>query len=238
MKTELEEFYFKKSKLEETKKDLESKLIVERCKLHSYDSIDNTEKNEQIEKVKTQIHTLEQEKLEVEKHNNSILITQKNIDGAKNDISVFEKQIEQFNQVLNNIKETKKVAQKLYINYLEEKMKFASKHLKNVNIKYYSVLKDTGEIKDDFIITYNDNELKNLSRSESIATSLELCNMFNKISGINSPLFVDDSESCADYDFVEDYSNDTQIIITRVEKGQELKIQDANVEQNTYSKVA
>lgn len=238
MKTELEEFYFKKSKLEETKKDLESKLIVERCKLHSYDSIDNTEKTEQIEKVKTQIHTLEQEKLEVEKHNNSILITQKNIDGAKNDISVFEKQIEQFNQVLNNIKETKKVAQKLYINYLEEKMKFASKHLKNVNIKYYSVLKDTGEIKDDFIITYNDNELKNLSRSESIATSLELCNMFNKISGINSPLFVDDSESCADYDFVEDYSNDTQIIITRVEKGQELKIQDANVEQNTYSKVA
>lgn len=238
MKTELEEFYFKKSKLEETKKDLESKLIVERCKLHSYDSIDNTEKNEQIEKVKTQIHTLEQEKLEVEKHNNSILITQKNIDGAKNDISVFEKQIEQFNQVLNNIKETKKVAQKLYINYLEEKMKFASKHLKNVNIKYYSVLKDTGEIKDDFIITYNDNELKNLSRSESIATSLELCNMFNKISGINSPLFVDDSESCADYEFVEDYSNDTQIIITRVEKGQELKIQDANVEQNTYSKVA
>lgn len=238
MKMELEEFYSKRSQLEETKKDLESKLVVEKCKLHSYDSIDNTEKNEQIEKVKTQIHTLEQEKLEVEKHNNSILITQKNIDGAKNDISVFEKQIEQFNQVLNNIKETKKVAQKLYINYLEEKMKFASKHLKNVNIKYYSVLKDTGEIKDDFIITYNDNELKNLSRSESIATSLELCNMFNKISGINSPLFVDDSESCADYDFVEDYSNDTQIIITRVEKGQELKIQDANVEQNTYSKVA
>lgn len=238
MKMELEEFYSKRSQLEESKKDLESKLIVERCKLHSYDSIDNTEKTEQIEKVKTQIHTLEQEKLEVEKHNNSILITQKNIDGAKNDISVFEKQIEQFNQVLNNIKETKKVAQKLYINYLEEKMKFASKHLKNVNIKYYSVLKDTGEIKDDFIITYNDNELKNLSRSESIATSLELCNMFNKISGINSPLFVDDSESCADYDFVEDYSNDTQIIITRVEKGQELKIQDANVEQNTYSKVA
>lgn len=238
MKMELEEFYSKRSQLEETKKDIESKLVVERCKLHSYDSIDNTEKNEQIEKVKTQIHTLEQEKLEVEKHNNSILITQKNINGAKNDISVFEKQIEQFNQVLNNIKETKKVAQKLYINYLEEKMKFASKHLKNVNIKYYSVLKDTGEIKDDFIITYNDNELKNLSRSESIATSLELCNMFNKISGINSPLFVDDSESCADYDFVEDYSNDTQIIITRVEKGQELKIQDANVEQNTYSKVA
>lgn len=116
-------------------------------------------------------------------------------------------------------------------------MKFASKHLKNVKIKYYSTLKDTGEIKDDFIITYNDNDLKSLSRSESIATSLELCNMFNKISGVNSPLFIDDSESCADYDFIEDYSDDTQIIITKVVKGQNLEIQDACLERQ-ISRVA
>ena len=62
--------------------------------------------------------------------------------------------------------------------------------------------------------------------------------MFNKISRINSPLFVDDSESCADYDFIETYSNDTQIIITRVEKGQELKIEDATLNEESYSKVA
>lgn len=238
MKLELEEFFAKRTNLEENKKDLESKLLIERCKLHSFDGIDNTERDEQIEKIKNQIYALEQEKLEIEKYNNSILITQKNINNAKNDISIFEEQISQFNQILNNIKETKKVAQKLYINYLEEKMKFATKHLKNVKIKYYSVLKDSGEIKEDFIITYNNNELKNLSRSESIATSLELCNMFNKISEINSPLFIDDSESCADYNFIESYSKGSQVIITRVEKGQELKIHDASLEQDTYSKVA
>lgn len=238
MKTELEEFYSKRSNLEETKKDLESKFTIERCKLHSFEKIDNTEKNKQIEDVKIQIQKLEQEKLEVEKHNNSINIIQKNIDGAKSDIETFEKQIAEYNQVLINIKETKRIAQKLYINYLEEKMKYATEHLKNVKIKYYSVLKDSGEIKEDFIITYNGNELKNLSRSESIATSLELCNMFNKISQINSPLFIDDSESCADYNFIENYSNDTQIIITRVEKGQELKIQDVTLNEKSYSKVA
>ena len=238
MKIELEEFYFKRSNLEETKKDLESKFTIERCKLHSFEKIDNTERNKQIEDVKVQIQKLEQEKLEVEKHNNSINIIQKNIDGAKSDIETFEKQIAEYNQVLINIKETKRIAQKLYINYLEEKMKYATEHLKNVKIKYYSVLKDSGEIKEDFIITYNGNELKNLSRSESIATSLELCNMFNKISQINSPLFIDDSESCADYNFIENYSNDTQIIITRVEKGQELKIQDATLNEKSYSKVA
>ena len=228
MKNELEEFYNKKNNLENSKKDLQSKIIVEKCKLYSYDNIDNTERNQQIAKVKTQIYTLEQEKLEIEKHNNSIQITQKNIDGAKADISIFEEQIAQCNKILDNIKETKKVAQKLYINYLEEKMKYATQHLKNVNIKYYSVLKDSGEIKDDFIITYNGNDLKTLSRSENIATSLELCNMFNKISKINSPLFIDDSESCADYDFIKNYSNDAQVIIARVEKGQEFEIKNAN----------
>ena len=44
-------------------------------------------------------------------------------------------------KLLENIKETKDVAQKLYINYIEEKMKFATKHLKNVSIKYYKVSK-------------------------------------------------------------------------------------------------
>ena len=48
--------------------------------------------------------------------------------------------------------------------------------------------------------------------------------MLNKISGVNLPLFVDDSESCADYNFIEDFSNDTQILIAKVEKGQSLEI--------------
>lgn len=86
------------------------------------------------------------------------------------------------------------------------------------------ILKDSGEIKQDFIITYKGNEFKNLSRSETIATSLEISNMLNKISGVNLPLFVDDSESCADYNFIEDFSNDTQILIAKVEKGQNLEI--------------
>ena len=236
MKAELESFYEERNKLENSKKDIESKLVVEKCKLHSYDNVSNTEKEKQIASVKAQIYTLEQEKLEIDKHNNMVQIAQKNVNNAKEDIKIFEEQIRQCNQVLNNIKDTKKVAQKLYINYLEEKMKYATKHLKNVKIKYYSVLKDSGEIKDDFIITYNDNELKKLSRSETIATSLELSNMFNKISGINSPLFIDDSESCADFDFIDTYSDDAQIIIARVVKGQELEITDANSE--SYSKVA
>lgn len=238
MKSELEKSFENKTKLEQQLLDLKRKISTERCKLHALESNSNTEKAKQIANVKAQIYALEQEQLEVEKYNNSILVKQESINNAKQDIEAFERQIREHKTVIDNIKKTKDIAQKLYINYIEEKMKFATKHLKNVKIKYYTVLKDSGEIKEDFIITYNNNELKNLSRSEMIATSLELCNMFNKISSVNVPLFIDDSESCADYDFTQEYSNDTQILIARVEKGQDLKIQETYSDESDYLQAA
>lgn len=238
MKKDLEIAFESRNKLETELSDYKSKLIIEKCKLHASDGAKNEDKEKEIATVQTQIENLEREKLDIEKHNNSVTLKQSNKNQAKQDILTLKKQIADYEKEIENIKETKSVAQKLWINYIEEKMKVATKYLKNVKIKYYSVLKDTGELKEDFIITYNDNELKNLSRSEMIATSLELSNMLNKISKINVPLFVDDSESCADYNFTEQYAIDTQLLIARVEKGQELKIQNSSLQSNEQLQVA
>lgn len=226
MRTELEMAFESKQKLDIELMDLKSKHATERCKLHALESKSNLEREKHIEELRSQIQELEQEQLEIERFNSSILSQKHTIDGAENDISLFSSQIMECSKLLENIKETKDVAQKLYINYIEEKMKFATKHLKNVSVKYYKVSKDDGVIKEDFIILYNGNELKSISRSETIATSLELCNMLNKVAKTNFPLFIDDSESCADYNFIEDYSNGTQILIARVEKGKDLTISD------------
>ncbi len=226
MRTELEIAFETKQKLDIELMDLKSKHATERCKLHALESKSNLEREKHIEELRSQIQELEQEQLEIERFNSSILSQKHTIDGAENDISLFSSQIMECSKLLENIKETKDVAQKLYINYIEEKMKFATKHLKNVSIKYYKVSKDDGVIKEDFIILYNGNELKSISRSETIATSLELCNMLNIVAKTNFPLFIDDSESCADYNFIEDYSNGTQILIARVEKGKDLTISD------------
>ena len=226
MRTELEIAFESKQKLDIELMDLKSKHATERCKLHALESKSNLEREKHIEELRSQIQELEQEQLEIERFNSSILSKKHTIDGAENDISLFSSQIMECSKLLENIKETKDVAQKLYINYIEEKMKFATKHLKNVSVKYYKVSKDDGVIKEDFIILYNGNELKSISRSETIATSLELCNMLNKVAKTNFPLFIDDSESCADYNFIEDYSNGTQILIARVEKGKDLTISD------------
>ena len=238
MKKDLEGAFANKQQLEKDIVDIKSKMTTERCKLHALESTPNLDTIQNIERVKAQIKGLEQEQLEIEKYNNSILLTQMAINGAKSDIQSFKKKIDECKLLIDNVKQAKDITQKLYINYIEEKMKFATQHLKNVKIRYYTVLKDSGELKEDFIITYNNTELKNLSRSETIATSIELCNMFNKISGINIPLFIDDSESCADYNFAQDYSKDTQILIARVEKGQDLKFQDGYMESTSYLQAA
>ena len=226
MRLELEKAFETKQKLDTEFMDLKSKHAIERCKLHSLEEKIDKVKEKHIKELLEQVKLLEQEQLEVERYNNTILGRKQTVDGAKNDISIFNNQIVEYNKLLDNIKKSKEVAQKLYINYIEEKMKFATKYLKNVSIKYYKVSKDDGVIKENFTILYNGNELKTLSRSETIATSLELCNMLNKVANTNFPLFIDDSESCADYNFIEDYSNDTQILISRVEKGKELAISD------------
>lgn len=224
MKMSLENDYSNKIQKETELQELKKNLAVEKCKLYALGTDAVDDQNNRIQEVENQIKLLEQEKSEIDQYNTSISIKKDNIQKAKADIQIFQKNIDDLYNSLDSNKKAKDVAQKLLINYIEAKMQFATKHLKNVSIKYYTILKDGGEIKQDFIITYKGNDFKNLSRSETIATSLEISNMLNKISGVKLPLFVDDSESCADYNFIEDFSNDTQILIAKVVKGQILGI--------------
>lgn len=226
MKKDLTDAFNRKNTLEAKEKDLKFKLAMEKCQYHALGgdtSIDNTKK---VANINENIKALEKEQKEIERFNNEIAVKQKNIQNAKRYISNFNKQISIQNKYISNLKDSRKVAQKLYIGYIEEKMKLAKHYLKNVKVQFYSVLKTTGEIKDDFVITYKGNLLSNLSRSEIIATALEFANMFNQIAKTKFPIFVDDMESCADYDFIKAYASNSQIIVSNVVKGSNLKIED------------
>lgn len=229
MKKDLEASYDKKVKLDKEFLIIKGKLAIEKAKLYSAQNVSNNEEYPgQITTLKEKISHLEQEKMDIEKHNNIVTINQKNVMTSKEDITKFNIKIQELHGLIENIKKVKEVTQKLYINYLEEKMKYATKHLKNVRIQYYKVSKEDEILKEDFIILYKNNELKNLSRSETIATMLEIGNMLNKVANTKFPLFIDDSESCADFNFIEDYAKNTQILISRVQKGQELTISNYN----------
>ena len=230
--------YDKKNILDTEIKDIKLKLTMERCKFHSISGNPDVEKEKRIKTVQENITKLEYEKAEIDRFNNSISIKGNDIESALQDIKYFNLEKNTQLKLIDNLNQTKKIAQKLYILYIEEKTKLAREYLKDVDIKFYSVLKTTGEIKEDFIITYKDKTLSDLSRSETIATALEFANMFNKISRLNGPIFIDDYESCVDYDFIKEYSENTQLIIAKVEKGQDLQIQNYFEENAELKQVA
>lgn len=228
MKKELTEKYDKHNLLETEIKNMKLKETIEKCKYHSLEGQTTIEKTKRIEIVKNTIKKLEQEEKDIIRYNSQLDIKRKNVELAKADIKEFEIEKQEYMVNIENLKSTKKVAFKLYISYIEEKMKLAKKYLKDVDIRFYSILKTTGEIKDDFIITYKNKPLSDLSKSETFATALEFANMFNQISRGNFPIFIDDYESYADYDFIKEYSKYSQLFISKVEKGTELKISNAN----------
>lgn len=222
--------------LETQIKDKKVKLWAEKCKYHSMEGESTVEKSKRITVVEENIRQLKQEKQDIDKFNGEIAVKEKNIQSARQDIDKFNKEKQRKIKFIDNLSQAKKVAQKLYIAYIEEKMKVAKRYLQNVNIKFYSVLKDSGEIKEDFIITYKNTPLCDLSRSETVATALEFANMFNKISNVDFPIFIDDYESCADYDFIKEYAKNAQVIVSKVEKGNLLKIADKNSDSITIIK--
>lgn len=178
---------------------------------------------ETLDELEKNIKLLEKEKQDVLNAKQEYSIKLQNIKNAQQDISNFKTEIEQLNASIIETKRQSEITKKLYFDSIKEKMSSADKYLHDVKIRFYKIVKTTGEIKDDFVITYKDKDFSTLSRSEKIAASLEIANMLNEITKLHSPLFIDDSESYPDFDFINQYKNN-QIFIAQVKKGRTLKI--------------
>lgn len=69
------------------------------------------------------------------------------------------------------------------------------KYLDHVSIKLYEVVKSTGEMSKTFKLLYDGKPAQFLSFSEKIRVGLELGHMFRQLTGVNIPLFLDNTES-------------------------------------------
>lgn len=222
-KNNLLDLFNKQTKLKERYKQKHFDKVACEGKIFSLEKSSNIVSPETIKALEEQISQLQKEKQEHIRLQNEYTTKLQAIQKAKNDIQDLEKEIVLLNNSIESTKKQSEIAKKLYFNSIKEKMSTADKYLKDVKIRYYTIVKGTGELKDDFVITYKDKDFALLSKSEKTAASLEIANMFNKIAGINSPLFIDDSESYPDFDFISMYK-DTQIFIAQVQKGRNLKI--------------
>ncbi|WP_077534359.1 AAA family ATPase [Massiliimalia massiliensis] len=91
----------------------------------------------------------------------------------------------------------------------------------NVKIKLFDIVRTTGEVKGVFKFTYKGRDFEYLSLSEKILAGIEIAGMLRKITKIDCPLCIDNTESIAAFNPV---SMPSQTMLIRVVKNQPLAV--------------
>ncbi|MBE3579072.1 MAG: hypothetical protein IMW83_04250 [Caldanaerobacter subterraneus] len=115
------------------------------------------------------------------------------------------------------LKELIEYAKQYNAKKLEMEAKIIGQYLNKVSLQLQKVVKETGEIKEDFKILYDKREFNILSHSERIKAGLEVAGLIMGLTGIKFPIFIDDAESITSY-----ITPDTQIIEAKAAAGKPL----------------
>ena len=95
----------------------------------------------------------------------------------------------------------------------------------NVTLHLYDVYRTTGEVKSVFKFDYKGREYNTLSLSEKTLAGMEISAMMRRITGIDCPICIDNTESIAAFNNVDMPS---QTLLLRFVKGQPLSVQFKN----------
>lgn len=211
------------------KEELESELAdikveIMQLKANLY-ALGREENSERLIEINDRLNELNDEKEKIVKFNHELQVKMDNKEKTKKDIVSIIVEMEQLDELIEKYNLQIAIARKLYCMIIQEKMKIVEQYMKNTKIKFYDLIKSTGELKDCFKITRDGEEFNSLSKSQKFVTILEICNMLNKISGLNIPILIDDAESYPDFQFkYEEYN--TQLLIIKAKRNRIMKISD------------
>ena len=160
------------------------------------------------------------EKDEIQKYNYEIQAQKNAAQKARQDLEILNKALEENRNTKEVLKTQIEVAKSLNMRIIEAQMDMVKDCLDKVKLIFYKVDSDTGEVKDDYKILYENKEFNVLSLSEKIRASLEISNLINKKVGLNGPTFIDNSESVTHYN--RQFEN--QVIFAKVVQEQKLRL--------------
>lgn len=105
---------------------------------------------------------------------------------------------------------------------------FAPVHMHKAGLKLYEPVKESGEMRDVFKLTYDGRDYIQLSLSERVRCGLEVVELLSRLSGKRYPLFVDNTESYCDLGAAQ---HSGQTILSRVVPRQTLQVNAVQVPQ-------
>ena len=126
--------------------------------------------------------------------------------------AAFENDKRRYTEILSSLEE-----------YVSKRTELLAEELKmpNVSITLFEPVKTTGELKSVFRFAYKGRNYAALSLSERTAAGLEICALMRRLTGLNFPVFIDNTESVAHFDMS---SLSCQTVFLRMVKNAPLSI--------------
>ena len=217
---EMNKFQEKADKLKERAKKLFEEKQEKQAIYDKLNTSDMKVMQAERDEIKEKIDILQKEKTDILFHNQEVQVKSKTVKDAKEKLNICEKAQKEIREKLELNKMQKKIANKLKILVIEAQKEKIRENLNKVDIEFSKIAKTTGEITECCNIQYEGRDYKKLSKSQQARACLEISNVFNNISGINVPIFVDDAESTTDIQAI----TNTQLIISTVIKYNKLEV--------------
>ena len=219
-KKELDKFQERANKLKE---DVQTYIKEKNEKIElmkKLSSSDTQMLQEEKKKLKEEIDKLLEEKNSILLHNKEVQIKQEQINKAKDNIRLCETVQNEISEELTKIKQQKNIANKLKRLTIEKQKQEINKYLNKVNLEFCRENITNDKITECCDVSYEGREYKKLSKSQQARAGLEISNLFNNLSGLKAPIFLDDAESITD---IQEIRN-TQIIVSLVIKYNPLEV--------------
>ena len=217
---ELNRLQEKANELKEEAKELVSERKEKQEIFDKLNTADMKDLQEKREKMKQEIEALQVKKKDIMLANKQVEVMQEQLNNAKQKIEETKGINQEILAELEKTKKQKEVANKLKRLAIEQQRHRINKYLDKVNIEFCRENKTNDKITECCDIYYEGREYKKLSKSQQARACLEISNLFNNLSGIKAPIFLDDAESITD---IKEISN-TQMIISVVIKYNPLEI--------------
>ena len=133
--------------------------------------------------------------------------------------AIYEEQIAKYKSIVASLTE-----------YIFKRTELATADLKmpNVTLHLFDVFRTTGEVKSVFKFDYKGREYTTLSLSEKTRAGIEISAMLRRITDVDCPICIDNTESIASFN-IEDMPS--QAILLRFVKGQALTVDAKNRQQ-------
>lgn len=210
-------------KIESLKKETQELIDRKKKQIEKYRVLKTPQMQEKAkmrDEIKTKIDILQKEKSEIDLFNKEVELKHNEIVNAKKKIEEFDNLSKEMTETIDRYNSQLKIATRLNLLIIQEQMKKVNRYLKNVTIEFSSVNEETGEIMDVYEVKYKGRKYEKLSKSYKLRADIEIATLINKVTGINTPMFIDDVESITEIDT----TNNIQTIMAIVIKFNDLEI--------------